>query len=364
LNKYQELSAVLFIALLAFTMTFLTQGFTYFYHMVPALSLAILMMMQLFTNIIAQPALTSKDYKLMAMPAMCLLLMQAYQVNLSFSMIFLDPAVFFVVFVMGFSTLFLVFGFTKNVIVASASSIMMAMAAYLLSVMFADNKGAYFLQIILMLSIFAVFCKVALAKTTTHFLQTLFMTLLSVSLLLIPSWVDLHVYEVGLQYKRFTLNKLIEFMRTQPPRSSIYMLATGIHFTFPMASYTDAIISQRFDALWMVRGLIKDVIKQDGHEVKEQIRSNANKMFVVNMVVDDLRRQKPQLVFVETKYAGQRTFNFNFLEYFLENNAFQQVWQNYHYYTTVQQPGTFRLDVYKRNDSSSMSLTSTPSQAL
>jgi hypothetical protein len=361
-NKYKKLSAILFTALIAFICTFMTQGFTYFYHMVPALSLAILMIEQLFVNIFTQAGLTSKDYKIIAIPAMCLLLMQVYMVNLSFSMMFIDPAQFFVVFTIAFINLILVFKFTENSLITIVSTLIVGTLIYLLSAV-ALGKAAYFLQILLTLFIFAIFCKVAFANTASRLLQMVFTALLGVCLLELPCWIVLHVYEVGVQYKRYTLNKLIEFMRTQPPHTSIYMLATGIHYTFPMASYTDAVIAQRFDALWMVRSFVKDIARQKGQQVRDEIRDNTSDTFVLNMIVNDLRRHKPELVFVETKYVGQRTLNFNFLEYFSESKAFQEVWKNYHYYTTVEQAGVFKLEVYKLNQNQSLDAAVIPAQA-
>ncbi|MES2218439.1 MAG: hypothetical protein V4501_08500 [Pseudomonadota bacterium] len=354
MNQYKKLSAVLFVALLSFLSIYLLQGFVYFYHMVPALSLAILMLVQLYTNIVVQNSLTGQDYKAITILAICLLLLQAFLFNVRFSLTFIDPSVFFVLFTLFFSSLVLIFKFRKPLLIILAAGLYIVLASYWFLHKTMDNTP-YFVQIFLTLCMLLLLLKTAFGEAPGLKLQRSVIALLGILLFIVPSWIVLSAYEVGLQYKSFTLNKLIDFIHTLPPHESIYMFSSGIHFTFPMASYTDVVVVQRFDAMWMVRGFLKQIIYEpDGREMlRENIRNNTSKTFILNMVVDDLRNRKPDLIFVETKYPGQKSIMFNFLEYFLENKAFSQVWKNYHYLTSVEEPGTFKLDVYKLNEATS-----------
>jgi hypothetical protein len=343
MNPYRKLSNILCVTVLSYILIYLLQGFVYFYHIVPALSLAILMLAQLYANVALQE---HYNYKALAIPAACMLLLIAYLFDLSLSMVFFDPAVYFVLFSVFFVGFYFTCRYRNNAVAVLSIAALLALIYALFQVI--NSQVAYFMQNLVTLCMLLLFLKVFLSNKSSASLQRMFTAVLGAALFMTPGVIELSVYHTGLQYKRYTLNKLIDFIHTLPPHQSIYVFSTGIHYTFPLASYTDVDVVQRFDALWMVRGFVKQIIKENREVVQDNIKNNTSKMFIVNIIVDDLRKRKPDLIFVETNYQGQRTIGFNYLQYFLKNDAFQVVWKNYHYLATVEQPGTFKLDVYQR----------------
>jgi hypothetical protein len=64
-----------------------------------------------------------------------------------------------------------------------------------------------------------------------------------------------------------------------------------------------------------------------------------------------LKTGQPDLIFIEDKFDGiSKYLGFDYLHYFLQNEAFSQVWKNYQYLTTLETPELYKLSVYKRID--------------
>lgn len=350
MNDYSKLSAVLCVALVCFIMTYIMQGFIYFYHFVPALSLAILMLVQLYVNIIAKDNLTPHDYKMMAFPTLGMLVLLSFMINIRFGLLFIDPALFFILFSVVFISVFLIFKIKWNILLKLALIFCVILLSYLLSNLAPVSLLLLSLQVILIFCMSLLMFKAIFTEPRGVILQNTFIAVLGIVIFIVPAWVEVGSYGLGVRYKSWTLNKLIAFIHSLPPHQSIYTFSTDIHYTFPLANYTDVVVAQRFDALWMVRGFIKQIKSEGNRSVLNDIRNNTSKTYILNIIVDDFRRHKPDFVFIQMPYQGQnfkKYLNFPFLDYFLQNKAFREIWKNYHYFATVEQPGEFKLDVYK-----------------
>jgi len=146
------------------------------------------------------------------------------------------------------------------------------------------------------------------------------------------------------------------FINTQPPHQSIYVFSDRTDYASPLIDYTNSYAWQRFDCLWGVRGLVDQIHAQGDKTVRDYIKNNKDKLFFLNIVVDDLHVHKPDLIFVDVRknnsvFNGAFT-NFDYLDYFSENKKFKDEWNSYRYLTTIEGKNwlysIFKLDVYKR----------------
>ena len=79
-----------------------------------------------------------------------------------------------------------------------------------------------------------------------------------------------------------------------------------------------------------------------------QLTADTN--FLIAMLVDDLKVNKPAYVLVDAqdKMDGLAQANFDYVKYFSQTASFQQVWQSYQYFATLENPPLYKFIVYKR----------------
>lgn len=158
----------------------------------------------------------------------------------------------------------------------------------------------------------------------------IFIVLLGLIVYIYPVYVLVNQYQVITTYKKIVLDKLIIFMHTQPAHQSIYVLSF-MNYASSLVEYAGAKTAQRFDSLWMVKGLIQQKIKHGESVLHDYFDNDTDEYFFVNIIADDLHKNKPDLVFVDV----HNTFLFDYLRYFLENKRFRSEWKSYYLLTTV-----------------------------
>lgn len=176
-------------------------------------------------------------------------------------------------------------------------------------------------------------------------------SLLGVLLFSVPVWIFHNLYTSSQGYKKETLGKLAAFMNAHARQDRVYFFVTAGSYAFSTVDYTTTRVAPRFYFLWMAAGLANQALalgQSPQPALAERLQRDKN--FLINMVADDLYQYKPRYVFVdlsEDKYRVKDK-NFDYLVYFSENPKFRQQWRNYHYYTTVEEQGVYKLGVYKR----------------
>jgi hypothetical protein len=279
-NDYQLLNTILLLSLVVFIFTYLSQRTTFYYHFVPAFTVALLLLTNLFSEGIYKKRFDQTSYMLMGLIAWA-------------------------------SFVFLVYPI-KNIL--------------------------FFICIFLAIGIIVFFLN---HKNHGNYKEK--------------------IYWSNIVYKKNVLDKLILFMKDKPPHSSILSLSMRLNFNSPLIFYTKGSIAQRFDSMWM-SGLIAKQIKYQGKDfAKKYIKNNKHPFFFINLAAEDLKKFKPDFVFVDDTHPNVRfldTLNelerpyLNFIEYMLVNPDFHQEWQHYQYVTTIQNaPDSiflFTMKIYQR----------------
>jgi hypothetical protein len=351
LNKYKQLGTILALALVAFILTFVTQLFSQFYHQVPSISLAILLSVQLYVNIAAQQHISWPKYKLILLATAGLIAYIYYfWSGIAYSLYF------YPITILSFFTIFL---FILLMILKPAQAMLTRIAtlAYIIAMGYLSSLigvNIYFvhlqlfLTILVILLLFSLKTATALPKRASNFL----IAILGIAIFSIPFIAEQRNFDFTQRfYKKLILNNLIAFMHTQPPHTSIYSFSIGTGFSFPLNYYTGAVVKQRFEALWMLTNVIDQIQSNGDSELIDNIKNNKSKYYFVNMITSDLKTGQPDLIFIEDKFDGiSKYLGFDYLHYFLQNEAFSQVWKNYQYLTTLETPELYKLSVYKRID--------------
>lgn len=178
-------------------------------------------------------------------------------------------------------------------------------------------------------------------------LERFLAVILGLLLLSIPVWIYCVLYTNSQDYKKETLGRLTTFLNAHAKEEAVSFFVTAGSYAFPTLDYTTSQATPRFYFLWMAAGLANQALEKDAN--REQGLRDKN--FLINMVSDDLYQYKPRYVFVdlsENKYRI-RDKNFDYLLYFSENPKFRQEWRHYHYYTTLEEKGRYKLGVYQRS---------------
>ncbi len=183
--------------------------------------------------------------------------------------------------------------------------------------------------------------------------EGVFAAFLALLLFTMPLGIFYKLYVSSLNYKKATLKQLTNFLNEYARKELVYFFVTAGSYAFPTLDYTATKMAPRFYFLWMAAGLANQslALGQASLAVLEQYRRDKN--FLINMVADDLYQYKPRYIFIDQskeKYRIQDK-NFDYLAYFLGNAKFQQEWQHYRYFTTLEVQGAYKLSVYSRKKS-------------
>lgn len=161
-------------------------------------------------------------------------------------------------------------------------------------------------------------------------------------------------YKHGYNYKQNFLNEIISFAkRVSTPHKTLYVLAQSGHIGTPLIHYTDISYVQRIDGMWVASDLIKKSIIEGDESARNYIKNNVDNMFFLNLIADDLIKNKPDLVFIDvSEYnfsVNGHLVHFDYLDYFLENHKFKTIWNQYRCLTKIRTSFySTTLDVYIR----------------
>lgn len=198
-------------------------------------------------------------------------------------------------------------------------------------------------------------CILLLVILLAHFIEQYrhrFSVALASFLILYLFSIFFGLYIFATNYKNRILHPLIAFMHTQPPHQSIYILSLK-NYSSPLIHYTDTSISERFDSIWFVESLVKKRMQCGDTCLKAYLIHNEDKPFFLDLIADDIRKHRPDLVFVDVskKNTGMngQTHYFAYLDYFLLNKNFRDAWQPYRYLTTIGSSAC-KLEIFKRMD--------------
>lgn len=360
-NPYKLLGNILLVALISFLCIYLMQYTVLYYHQLPSFSVAILLFGQLFCFFAREKDTSKIRYMLIALLATICFIMVNEQSPYMWIISLIYPSIFFCYFIILFTFLLYLIQEKKDFIkIVIYVSFVIATAILFFSTM--QNTSFYLhrfaLTVSLLLSLFILFA----SSESGRALHSTIIVVLAIIVFSIPACMMVIGCSNGLVFKQNVLNELINFMHTQPRNQSIYTVTRHTFYGSPLIYYTDARLKQRFECLWMARDLSKRIYLQGDNAVQQYIRNNKDKYFFINIIADDLKRFKPDLIFLEVSKNNMvylnndnkiTTTHFDFLKYFQENTNFKNEWKAYTYLTIINgdkflSPFPYKIQIYKR----------------
>lgn len=355
-NRYRILSSILMIALMSFLILYFSQRTTFMYHLLPCFFMAILLLVLLYGMLITQRNLNKIDYICVALTNMAMAFFLLHYFASIWTILFFQPFLFFTFFAVLFSLLLYVSQEQKNLFKIFLS-VTLILAITVFSAHIAKGTSWYaYTFIIASLILFALFGLFA-SKNYRNLGSHVTIAILGTLVFCMPFDFAIKYYIYSSLYKKIVLNDLISFVKKQPPQQSIYVFSTRSDYAAPLIDYTNLKLVERFDCLWMIPDLIKRKQAEGDTALRQYIKNNSNPNFFLNMIIEDMQKHKPDLIFVDVKnknvYVYNTYNNFDYINYFSENKFFRAEWSHYHYLTTLQSNNNFikrySLNVYKRN---------------
>ncbi len=341
-NPYKIVSQILFLALCACLAFYAAQQTTLYYHFLPAFSLALLLQTVLFSYLVSQPTFSSSDYLIFLLTGFLAFIFLFYKVKTIWLMLIFSTVLSFVFF--GFLFTFLLVAAPRR----SSFSKIAAFVFFILSFSFlcfylAERTDFSLYQIPLtlfvLLALFGLVAPRARAGLSVHML----MAAVGLLLFIYPVSFTYTKYWEGQIYKEKVLNKLMRFMRMQPPHRVISFFTVRGNFSSPLMIYSDSRLAQRFDCLWPVAGFL--------NQPARQASSLQDKNMFIEMIAEDLRVHRPDFVFVDKQDGKLLAWDrhFNFIVFLSQGRHFREQWKSYHYLTTLKENyPLYELDVYMR----------------
>lgn len=162
----------------------------------------------------------------------------------------------------------------------------------------------------------------------------LFLTLIILSF---PLYYINHLYLLGKKEKN-NFSGLITYLHKNQHRHPIYFLSPKRHYMALIDGHEHDAHYPRLEYLGWMHGYFRGL---------QQI---AVEDFFVKITAEDINKNKPQLIFVDQApyYTVRGVQIFNCLNVLLKYKTFKQAWAPYHYFTTIEQPFTFKFDIYQR----------------
>jgi hypothetical protein len=348
----QTFFTVMIIVLLGLLISYYAQHTLFYYHILPAFTLATMLMFLLYSNIIRKVSLRTTDY----LQLFSLSLIPCYLTHQFRSQILLfEPLEFYVSAALLF---IVVMCFTRRkisfrIIIANTLVILaLGYAAQYFSLISDAYTHRSMITLVTMLVVFGLLT----AKTAKDFIRQIFILCVGAAIFNFPLEYNYFLFNSAESFKQVTLNTLIAFMQTQPPAQRIYALSTSVYVGSPLLDYTDAQLVQSYDCLWQTTDLARREKLFGLATLGDYIQHNHDPTFFLNHVADDFIKSRPDLVFVDIKPINMQvdgvSSHFDFLKAFLLSPRFRQEWRHYEYLTTLSAGDFFgsqvKLEVYKR----------------
>lgn len=118
---------------------------------------------------------------------------------------------------------------------------------------------------------------------------------------------------------------------TGASRPSFLALTAHVYFSFPLANLTNARVTSRFPALWLIPGAVAKLAEPVALAPDERRRVQDILQYARNATTEDFVSGQPEFVFVDVReekpyFEGSP---FSYLDFFLEDERFRKAWKSY-----------------------------------
>lgn len=124
---------------------------------------------------------------------------------------------------------------------------------------------------------------------------------------------------------------LAKIIKTHANNKNILLLSTEVQPAFPLIHYCDVDWSLRFNCLWFLPGFYKQAIPGGDVLYHTPSQMSATEQFFFDAVIQDFEKYPPNMVIVHQGIEKQGFGNtkFDFIEYYLQDDRFVILWNNY-----------------------------------
>lgn len=157
-------------------------------------------------------------------------------------------------------------------------------------------------------------------------------------------FADADAYKQRMQGRAYLLPQMIDVVERYAQGGPIAALSTNMQAAFPLVNYTDVKWALRFNSLWLLPGVYPEY--EPGSEVQYHgIKAMpAAERYMFDAVLEDLTRQQPTILIVDTLPPGYVLRGFDYLTYFGRDARFAALMRSYHEVAPVE-----RYRIFVRN---------------
>jgi hypothetical protein len=146
--------------------------------------------------------------------------------------------------------------------------------------------------------------------------------------------------------KKITMTPLITYLHDIAQDQHVAFFSSQSSYTYSLIDYAGVNPTLRVQFPGWIHAISQKSLQSDVAE-NQQLKQINN--FFIDMLAEDLQRNKPAYIFVQMNdNISPHELNFDYLKYFSENAQFRQQWQSYEYFTTLYNPTLYEFKVYKR----------------
>jgi hypothetical protein len=144
--------------------------------------------------------------------------------------------------------------------------------------------------------------------------------------------------------KKQKMGPLISYLHEIANHQHIAFFSSKSTYTYSLIDYAGASPTLRIQFPGWIHALSEKSLQTN---TAGNLQLTKIKNFFIDMLAEDLQRNKPAYVFVDMTDSNY-AMNFDYLTYFSDNVEFRQQWQSYSYFTTINAPALYTFNVYKR----------------
>jgi hypothetical protein len=342
-SHYKILGSIFAIATVTLLISHFLQHTNWYYHILPAYSFALILIVLLMTELLGQKDLPARNYiQLSALSLMIAgYLYFKYQVISTSLVIF--PTYFYIFFSILFIFAFCIQGRKNSYKALLYTLLIMAISFWVTFVLknITYNPHRFTFTILLLLLVYGFFVR---GEKRFH---VIFATTVTMLILAFPYYNCIFRNWMSSNYIAEVSN-LSRFINKYAQHQSVQFFSTTMCFEFPAIDYAEALPASRYAFFVWMPGLLKLGLLSGDDNLNKRLVDDRNYLF--NSVAEDLDLRKPALVFVDVAVdkIHMRGVKFEYLDKFLLNKHFQQSWKSYHYFTTLEKVPFYKYEVYRR----------------
>ncbi len=225
-----------------------------------------------------------------------------------------------------------------------AMVLLMAMMGFFIAYLIQQLPWYYHLFPALALTIIIYMLSFSILLTTYSFNKSEFIVaLLLIFIAFSYPYHFLKTYYAKSVRIKLNLQPLIDELQANKQNQYVYFLSSSAAYMVSVFEHANALHASRLQFLaWMQRYHYPERF-MDPNQLKK------NEQFFVNMLVEDLKKNRPALIYVDRlefiAYDETQT-NLDYIQLLSRYPQFKEIWKNYHYWKTVEMPNMYKFDIY------------------